>query len=277
MKTVATPRILVIDDNRAIHADFRKILCPPATSIDREEAAFFAEAAPVEMRPSFEVNSAFQGEEGVNLVREALAEGRPYSVAFVDVRMPPGIDGVETTEWLWEISRDLQVVICTAFSDYSWEQMLQRLGSSDRLLVLKKPFASIEALQMACALSEKWRLTQEMRRKLDAAERIGTARKLQLQAANERVMMEIKERRSVEQKLEREQGPGHLGGMLEGLGRELHQLLALIQEGLPLLPETPGEARDAAIATLAADARRAAGMLTQLLTCPGGSEGARSD
>ena len=76
----------------------------------------------------------------------------------VDVRMPPGWDGIETTQKLWEVDPDLQVVICSAYSDYSWDEIIAKLGNSDRLLFLKKPFDAMEILQLANALTEKWRL-----------------------------------------------------------------------------------------------------------------------
>jgi len=87
-------RILVIDDNRAIHDDFRKILCPEGGSITDEEAAFYGDAPPTPLQPAFEIDSAFQGEEGVAMLTRAADEGRPYAMAFIDVRMPPGIDGI---------------------------------------------------------------------------------------------------------------------------------------------------------------------------------------
>src|SRR5205085_10990743 len=129
--------------------------------VDQAEAEFFGRPAPVPTRPIFEIDSAYQGEEGVAILCKALEEGRPYAMAFVDVRMPPGIDGIETVEQLWQLCPELQVVICTAHSDYSWQEMIDRLRNRDRLLVLKKPFAAVEALQMACALTEKWKLTQQ--------------------------------------------------------------------------------------------------------------------
>ena len=89
-------------------------------------------------------------------MKQALSEGRPYATAFVDMRMPPGWDGVETIEHLWEADPNLQVVICTAFTDYTWEQTVARLGKTDRLLIVKKPFESLEIRQCACALSHKW-------------------------------------------------------------------------------------------------------------------------
>jgi len=68
----------------------------------------------------FEIDSAFQGQEGLAKVQHALNEGRPYAMAFVDVRMPPGWDGIETISRIWKMYPELQVVICTAYSDYSW-------------------------------------------------------------------------------------------------------------------------------------------------------------
>src|SRR5262245_20390057 len=134
-------RILVIDDNQAIHDDFRKILISPkrdTTSLTRIEAAFFGDSAPAGFQINFEVDSAFQGEEGLRMVQRAIADGRPYAVAFVEVRMPPGWDGIETIKRIWEIYPELQVVICTAYSDYSWEQMAVQVGQPDSLLILKK-------------------------------------------------------------------------------------------------------------------------------------------
>lgn len=153
-------RILVIDDNQAIHDDFRKIL----GESDSEDAALQAAEARLFGAPAamlFEIDTASQGEEGLKMVEKALAEGRPYAMAFVDVRMPPGWDGIETTQRIWQVCPDLQVVICTAFSDCSWNEMQDQINPQDRLLVLKKPFDTIEILQMANALTQKWLLLQE--------------------------------------------------------------------------------------------------------------------
>ncbi len=169
-------RVLIIDDNRAIHEDFRKILTPAnatAAALEATEAAVFGQTTDAVGPAQFEVSSAYQGQEGVRLVQKALAAGRPYAMAFVDVRMPPGWDGVETTHKIWEIDPNLQVVLCTAYSDYSWDEMLGKLGHRDGLLILKKPFDAVEALQLAHALTEKWRLLQESKRTLaDLEERV---------------------------------------------------------------------------------------------------------
>ncbi len=153
-------RILVIDDNQAIHDDFRKIL----GESDSEDAQLQAAESRIFGTPAamlFEIDTASQGEEGLKMVEQAMAEGRPYAMAFVDVRMPPGWDGIETTQRIWQVCPDLQVVICTAFSDCSWNEMQDQIDPQDRLLVLKKPFDTIEILQMANALTQKWLRLQE--------------------------------------------------------------------------------------------------------------------
>jgi two-component system, cell cycle sensor histidine kinase and response regulator CckA len=154
-------RILIIDDNPAIHADFRKILCPANTDTAKlkglEEALFDEKQTDAKIL-NFELDSAFQGEEGLEKVKQSLAENRPYALAFVDVRMPPGWDGAETIARIWEVFPQLQIVVCSAYSDYSWEELRRKVGQPDNLLVLKKPFDNIEVQQLAHALTKKWLL-----------------------------------------------------------------------------------------------------------------------
>ena len=121
-----TYRLLVVDDNRAIHGDFRKILIQNRESskhLDQLTAEVFGPEPTAHSRISngFQLDSAYQGKDGLALVEQAVGVGAPYAVAFIDVRMPPGWDGVETTAKIWEVDPDLQVVICTAYSDFSWQ------------------------------------------------------------------------------------------------------------------------------------------------------------
>ena len=180
-------RILVIDDNRAIHGDFAKILAPPdEVALDAQEASIFGDDAPAQTAGRFEISSAYQGTEGVEVLRRAHEEGRPFAMAFVDVRMPPGIDGIETVALLWKIAPDLQVVICTAYSDYSWQETIEKLGNSDRLLILRKPFDTMEALQLAHALTEKWRLLQQVKVKIEDMQEAIESRAAELAKSEER-------------------------------------------------------------------------------------------
>lgn len=197
-------RILVIDDNRAIHDDFRKILSPDsptASALDASEAALFGRSTDTIRRVEFEVDSAYQGQDGVLLAQRALEAGRPYALAFVDVRMPPGWDGVETARKLWEIDPDLQIVLCSAYSDYSWDEMFEKLGQSDALLILKKPFDSVEAVQLAHALTEKWWLHRESDRKMDELEHRVSERTLELRQTNSALQAEVTEHRRTETSL----------------------------------------------------------------------------
>jgi two-component system, NtrC family, sensor kinase len=158
MTAPSDSRILLVDDMQSIHEDFRRVLTPAAASqqlVDAERALFGATATAQE---KFELDCASSGEEGLRLLRAAVVEGRPYALAFVDMRMPAGWDGVRTIEELWREDSALHVVICTAYSDDPLDHALSRLGAPDRLLVLKKPFDPVEVIQLARALVAKRRL-----------------------------------------------------------------------------------------------------------------------
>ena len=142
-------RILVVDDNPAIHEDFRKILLGSRgrdAALEAKEAILFDTPVSAPLPVTFELESAFQGQEALDKTIIAIGAGIPYALAFVDVRMPPGWDGIETVENLWRADPALQVVICTAYADYSWEKMAARLGATDNCVILKKPFDNVEVL-----------------------------------------------------------------------------------------------------------------------------------
>jgi EAL domain-containing protein (putative c-di-GMP-specific phosphodiesterase class I)/DNA-binding LytR/AlgR family response regulator len=169
----ANRRVLVIDDNPAIHEDMRKILGPGlvnSAQVTESEAAVFGHAAKTAL-PVFQVDSATQGQEGVTMVRHARDRDQPYAVAFVDARMPPGWDGLETITRLWEQDPDVFIVLCTAYSDYSWHEIRTRLARPERLVILKKPFDNMEVLQLADGLTEKWRLARSAGHHLQELER----------------------------------------------------------------------------------------------------------
>jgi len=152
-------RVLVIDDNKSIHGDFRKILSPDEATraaLDLAETELFGNPVNEVQQPPFEIDSAYQGPEGVDKVQEALARENPYAMAFVDMRMPPGWDGIKTAQKLLEIDLEIQIVICTAYSAYSWDQISEQIGSTDRMTILKKPFDTVEALRLDNELTEKW-------------------------------------------------------------------------------------------------------------------------
>ena len=170
---LSVPRILTIDDNQNILADYRKVLL--RESVDQELAALEASLFDIAIKPvtidvSYEIDAASQGQEGLAMVKAAIQENRHYSCAFIDVRMPPGWDGIETVKRIWEVAPDLPIVLCTAYSDHSWEEISEQLCRADQLLFLKKPFDTIELRQIAASQTSRWRLTQVANRKAEQLE-----------------------------------------------------------------------------------------------------------
>lgn len=183
---VPARRVLIVDDNPMIHEDFRKILLPNPVDGDllALEAELFGSRPPERPAVQFQLTSAMQGQEALAELERAVGEGNPFSLAFVDLRMPPGWDGVETISRLWEVDPDLEVVICTAYSDYTWSETIEILGRKENLLILKKPFDVVEVEQLAHALTERWELTRRARENLEQLRRVAREHRHDLDVAN---------------------------------------------------------------------------------------------
>ena len=180
-------RILVIDDQK----DVREAIAAAITqSADTGESRALVEKMRARLNGrgvsdsnhansrfrsalNYEVDTASGGEKGCEMVLSALESGTPYGLVFVDMRMPGGWDGLRTIRRIFEIDKNIQVVLCTAYSDYSWSEIVESLGRRDNLLILKKPFDSVEVAQMALALTEKF-LAEEHLLHSQKMETIGT-------------------------------------------------------------------------------------------------------
>jgi len=250
-------RILVIDDEQSIHGDFRRILSPqyedPSIS-DLDKVLFGTEQKERVQSLEYAIDAVFQGHEGVELALKAVENRQPYSVAFVDQRMPPGWDGLKTIMQLWIVDPRIEVVFCTAYSDHTWEEIVKQLGSTDQFLILKKPFSSVEVRQLAMALTTKWMLkrrSENARRKLARKVRQKTA---ELEQRNRQLLQS--------QKLQA------IGELASGVAHDFYNLLAVIQGctaklGSPSLPE-----KDAAevVATLGQAVSQGRGVVEAMLT-----------
>jgi len=215
-------RILVIDDNPNIHKDFQTILLEEeeSTTLNSLRNEVFGDSNSQRVNKSvYELDFASQGKEGCDKVKQACSENRPYELAFVDMRMPPGWDGLKTIEHMWQIDPHVQVVICTAYSDYSWGEISERLGKSESLLILKKPFDSAEVAQFASALTQKWVLAKQAALKTEQLEEMVKER-------TDELTQEIAERREAEQK------QADLIEKVDNINKELKDFASIVSHDL---------------------------------------------
>lgn len=179
MKIKENRRILVVDDEHSIHEDFQKILGKPADSesdkrLDKHASNIFdLEQVTDEERPweNYQVDCANNGEEAIEMVEKSLVDKNPYALVFMDFRMPPGINGVETTSKIWKKCPHTEVVLVTAFSDYSMDQVVKITGKTPHFIILRKPFDPQEIQQLALTLTTKWNLELKLNRSLQVLRR----------------------------------------------------------------------------------------------------------
>jgi signal transduction histidine kinase len=238
-------KILIVDDNPDIHADFAKILgrAPPTIALDNLERLAFDHlpARASGQLSCYQLEFASQGTEALARVETAARTNKPFALVFVDMRMPPGWDGLQTTERLWAADPGLQVVICSAYSDYDWDDVLARLNQPDNLLIIKKPFDAIEVLQSANALTGKWHGERELRHSLASLEGIIQARTATLEETNRRLREQIRLRRAVELELALAQKLEAVGRLAAGIAHEINTPIQYVGDSIHFLDSAFGD------------------------------------
>ena len=162
-------RVLVVDDEAGIHTDFEDMLNPGGTQTltDNLAAMLLDEDAAdkADFLPNFELLHATGGAEAYEIVREAKESNHPIAIAYIDVRMPPGIDGVETIRRIRQIEKDIELIIMTAYTDKPLPEIVRNMELLHKLLYIRKPVAPEEIQQITRALVEKWNIEQELAQK----------------------------------------------------------------------------------------------------------------
>ena len=157
-------RVMIVDDQPEIHDDFAEMLRPalvqPGTQDDLAAAFLEEEEAPV--LPEFELLHAHTGEEACSIIREAKEADCPIAVAYIDIRMPPGIDGIETIRRVRKIDGDIEIVIMTAYTDKSLREIVHDMELLHKLLYIRKPFVHEEIQQITLSLVGKWNVERKL-------------------------------------------------------------------------------------------------------------------
>lgn len=165
----ANNRVLIVDDQAEIHDDFAEMLTDQTGTRASDDAAMAFTRGRTEVPhadravfPDFELSHALNGAEACAHVEKAWGSDRPFALAFVDVRMPPGMDGVETIQRIRETDRDIEIVIMTAYSDRSFDDIVRSAEPLHKTLYVRKPFYREEIQQIAVCLVGKWNVERSL-------------------------------------------------------------------------------------------------------------------
>jgi signal transduction histidine kinase/DNA-binding response OmpR family regulator len=197
-------RVLIVDDEPAIHETLRDMLTaaheesPDAENISPDSSESVPSAPEF---PQFQIDSAFNGEEAVRKVSQSMQDQKPYFMAFVDMRMPNGWDGLKTIRHIWNVYFELQIVICTGKTDLLWHDIIHHCGHTDRLLLLRKPFDQIEVRQFAYSLAEKWNLSNQAHSHLQRLQVLVHERTAKVQETNNSLQRKLVELKQAERRL----------------------------------------------------------------------------
>lgn len=163
-------RILVVDDDPRVIDAYKMSLELRDSNIDPNGAEKLGNELFGGITPDprghtkdLKITYVSQGLDAVDTVKAAQSLDKEFSVIFLDMRMPPGIDGRETARRIREIDQEVNIVVVTGFSDHTPLQIAKTAGPMDKLFYLAKPFETVEVQQLAESLSRRWTMDSFMR------------------------------------------------------------------------------------------------------------------
>jgi CheY-like chemotaxis protein len=158
-------KILVADDHPQMHEVFNSIFKKQVPDLPtRELLRFYADDIPaMPPMPDYEITFVKQGREAIEMTQKALADGTPFDLAILDVRMPPGITGVAAAKEIIVMQPELQIILCTAFADFTWTDLLEHFPMG--VTLVRKPFELFELITLAAILGDKTKLIRENHRR----------------------------------------------------------------------------------------------------------------
>ena len=220
---IENKRILIVDDDDGIRNTYFSIFrFDHRTDILSEGKDLFKDdegAGRDGPHMSYEVVPAENGMIGLEKVKEALENNTPFAVAFIDMKMP-GLNGAQTAREIWELDPDVKIVIVTAYSEHSPQEMIETTGRDD-LFYLRKPFNREEILQFARALTNEWNL-EKKRRLLEA----------ELKKVNESLEEKVKKQAAMIVQTEK---MATVGLLAAGVAHEINNPISYVNANLSML------------------------------------------
>jgi diguanylate cyclase (GGDEF)-like protein len=167
--SIVSNRILVCDDDKNLIAEYQRCLSQDfvadvgTTTLTDLEKVLFGEETNEAGAIGFDVETCEQGERAVEAVRKAIAQNRHFSIVFLDIRMPPGMDGIEAAKQIRKMDPNINIVIVTASIGMELDKLDTEIPPADKIFFFKKPFHAVECRQLAAALCGKWHSDMALR------------------------------------------------------------------------------------------------------------------
>ena len=139
-------RVLVADDDENVLDCYREAFgdddhTDQMKMLDALAAELFDADDNIENHPKFDIVACNQGDDAIKVAEAAREQGEPFDVVILDVRMPPGIDGVEAGSQIRQLDPDVEIVFVTGYSDIAFEELQRRVPPPMHLHYFNKPLS----------------------------------------------------------------------------------------------------------------------------------------